>query len=202
MKAYEGYEAKKAASASEALPAGGYVAKILKAEVQEYSWGDVLVISFDIAEGDFKGHFRKRWDADASSDYGQKWKGNFRLNIPSEKSKYPDSDKRAFNNAMWAIENSNPRYKWNWQEETLKGKMIGVLFRNKEWEKDGNSGWTTECCTVTSVADIRNGDFVMPKDKPLKKSESSGTTAAPTKQETAAAAFETAETIDDDEVPF
>ena len=132
MKAYEGFEAKKSVSATEALPAGGYVAKILKAEVAEYSWGDVLIISFDIAEGDYKGHFRKRWDADASSDYGQKWKGNFRLNIPSDKSRYPDYDKRAFNNAIWAIQASNPKYKWNWQEETLKGKMIGV---RKSWLK-------------------------------------------------------------------
>ena len=198
MKAYEGFEAKKSTATTEALPAGGYVAKIMKAEIAEYSWGDVLIISFDIAEGDYKGYFRKRWDADASSDYGQKWKGNFRLNIPSEKSKYPDSDKRAFNNAIWAIQVSNPKYKWAWQEETLKGKMIGVLFRNKEWEKDGNTGWTTECCTVTSVDDIRNGDFTIPKDKPLKNTSTTRTSA----QEVSAAAFETAATVDDDEVPF
>ena len=34
------------------LPAGGYVAKILNAKVEEYSWGEVLVISFDIAQRD------------------------------------------------------------------------------------------------------------------------------------------------------
>ena len=199
MKKYEGYEAKKAASVTDALPAGGYVAKILKAEVAEYSWGDVLIISFDIAEGDYKGHFRKRWDADANSDFGQKWKGNFRLNIPSEKSKYPDSDKRAFNNMCWAVEESNPGYKWNWKEETLKGKMIGVLFRNREWEKDGNTGWTTECCTVVSVDEIRSGAFSIPKDKKLK---ASGTSTSASAEEVREAAQAAVETIDDDEVPF
>ena len=64
MKAFEGFEAKKASSVNiDALPAGGYVAKILKVEVCEYSWGDVLLLSFDINEGEYKGHFRKRWDA-------------------------------------------------------------------------------------------------------------------------------------------
>ena len=52
MKAFNGLEIKKSAGASEPLPAGGYVAKILNAKVEEYSWGEVLVISFDIAEGE------------------------------------------------------------------------------------------------------------------------------------------------------
>ena len=199
MKAFEGFEAKKAAGVNiDALPAGGYVAKILKVEVCEYNWGDVLVLSFDINEGEYKGHFRKRWDADADSSYGQKWKGTFRLNIPSDKSRYPDSDKRAFNNAIWAVEASNKGYKWAWKEETLKGKLIGVLFRNREWEKDGNTGWTTECCTVTSVEDIRSGSFKMPKDKPLKQA----TTAAQSTAATKAEAFQQVDTIADDEVPF
>lgn len=202
MKAFEGFEARKAVSVTDALPAGGYIAKILKAEVAEYSWGDVLVISFDIAEGDHKGHFRKRWDADADSSYGQKWKGTYRLNIPTEKSKYPDSDKRSFNNAIWAVEASNKGYKWTWKEETLKGKMVGVLFRNREWEKDGNTGWTTECCTVTSVEDIRSGNFTMPNDKPLKQSASSSAASHSASEFTKAEAMTQADTISDDEVPF
>ena len=51
MKPYNGYKAEKPASAREHLPAGGYVAKILNAEELEYSWGRVLLISFDIADG-------------------------------------------------------------------------------------------------------------------------------------------------------
>lgn len=195
MKKYEGYEARKAEPAAQALPAGGYVAKILDAEVKEYEWGDVLVISFDIAEGDYKGYFANRWKADENSDYERKWKGVFRLNIPSAKSKYPDSDKRGFNNAMWAIESSNPKYTWNWDESTLKNKMIGVLFRNREWEMEGKTGWTTECCFVTSVGDIRGGTFTTPKDKPLKKAD------VP-KETPAEVAKNLADIISDDELPF
>lgn len=198
MKKYAGYEAKKSEAAGAALPAGGYVAKIMGAEVKEYDWGDVLVISFDIAEGEHKDFFAKRWKADENSDFERKWKGVFRLNIPSDKSRYPDSDKRNFNNCMWAVENSNKGYTWNWDESTLKGRMLGVLFRNREWEMNGNTGWTTECCSVTSVGDIRGGTFSTPKDKPLKKS----TGAAPAAKSPAETAKEVADIISDDELPF
>ena len=195
MKQYAGYEAKKSEAPEQSLPAGGYVAKILGAEVKEYEWGDVLIISFDIAEGDYKGYFANRWKADENSDFERKWKGVFRLNIPSEKSKYPNSDKRNFNNCMWAVESSNKGYTWGWDESTLKNKMIGVLFRNREWEMNGNTGWTTECCSVTSIGDIRGGTFYTPKDKPLKKAE------AP-KESPAKTALEAASIISDDELPF
>jgi hypothetical protein len=195
MKEYAGYEAKKSEAAGAALPAGGYVAKILGAEVKEYEWGDVLIISFDIAEGDYKGYFANRWKADENSDFERKWKGIYRLNIPSDKSRYPDSDKRNFNNCMWAVETSNKGYTWGWDESTLKGKMIGVLFSNREWEMNGNTGWTTECSHVTSIGDIRGGTFTTPKDKPLKKSETPK--ESPTEQ-----AQKLADIISDDELPF
>ena len=47
--------------------------------------------------------------------------------------------------------------------------MVGVLFRNFEWSMDdGRSGWSTECCTLVSVEDVRTGNFKQPKDKPLR----------------------------------
>ena len=60
MKAFNGLEIKKSVGASDPLPAGGYVANILNAKVEEYSWGEVLVISFDIAEGEYKGFLSKK----------------------------------------------------------------------------------------------------------------------------------------------
>jgi len=32
---------------------------------------------------------------------------------------------------------------------------------------NGRTGWTTECCALTSADNIREGKFKMPKDKPL-----------------------------------
>ena len=171
MKAFNGLEIKKSVGASEPLPAGGYVAKILNAKVEEYSWGEVLVISFDIAEGEYKDFFSKQYKENTRED--KKWKGNFRLTVPNEGNQYFDSQKRTFGNAIWAIEESNPGYHWDWNEAALKGKMVGVLFRNREWEmSDGRSGWSTECCTFVSVEDVRTGNFKQPKDKALKRKES------------------------------
>lgn len=165
MKAYEGYKAEKSFT-NEALPAGGYVAKIMGTKIEEYSWGDVFIISFDILEGEYKDFFANQYRA--NTDENKKWKGNYRLNIPSEKSKYPESDKKRFNNAMWAVEESNKGYHWDWNENTLKDKKIGVMFRNKEFEKnDGTTGWFSECCSVIDIESIKNGKFKTPKDKPL-----------------------------------
>ena len=176
MKAFNGLEIKKSVSASEPLPAGGYVAKILNAKVEEYSWGEKLVISFDIAEGEYKDFFRKQYNENTRED--KKWKGNFRLTVPNEGNQYFDSQKRTFGNAIWAIEESNPSFRWAWDENALKGKMVGVLFRNFEWEMDdGRSGWSTECCTFVSVEDVRTGNFKQPRDKPLKKKPVSNVSA-------------------------
>ena len=165
MKAFNGFEAKKSVS-TEPLPAGGYVAKILDAKVEEYLWGEVLVISFDIAYGEHKDFFAKQYKANTNED--KKWKGNFRITVPQENNQYFESQKRTFGNAIWAIEESNPGFRWAWDENALVGKNVGVLFRNFEWEVNGNTGWSTECGTFVSVDDIRNGNFRQMKDRPLK----------------------------------
>lgn len=166
MRAFNGYKAEKAAS-REQLPVGGYVAKILKAKEVSYDWGSVLLISFDIAEGPYAGFFQKDYDNQQTED--KKWRGTYRLNIPKDDGSEKDGwTKRTFGNAMWCVEDANPGYHWNWDETTLKGKLAGVLFRNEEWEWDDKTGWRTACCAFASVGDIRDGNFKMPKDKPLK----------------------------------
>lgn len=190
MKAYKGFEAKRSVSASEPLPAGGYVAKILDAEEKEYSWGSVLVISFDITEGEYKDFFKQNYKSNTRED--KKWKGVYRLTVPQETNQWYDSQKRTFGNAIACIEESNNGYHWNWDEKTLKGKTVGVLFRNFEYDVDGNTGWSTECCSLDSVEDIQNGNFKMPKDKPLKKKA----VAMP------AAPVVNFEEIDDEDLPF
>lgn len=160
-------EIKRNSGSGEPLPAGGYVAKIMNAEVKEYSWGEVLVISFDIAEGEYKDFFATQYRENTNED--KKWKGNFRLTVPQESNQYYDSQKRTFGNCLACIEESNSGYRWDWDEAKLKGKMVGVLFREREWEWDGKSGITTECSAFSSVDDIRNGNFKTPKPKLLNK---------------------------------
>lgn len=166
---YNGAQAQKMTSGS-ALPAGGYVAIIQSAKVESYSWGSVLVLAIDIAEGEYTGHFRKMFDG--SSDPDRKWKGTFRVTIPNEKSQYVASEKRTFNNLIYALENSNPSYTFDWNEKSLKGKFIGVLYRNKEFEaSDGKIIKTTECGGCTDIQAIRDNDFTPLKDKLLNREE-------------------------------
>lgn len=186
----------KSVGGGDPLPAGGYVAKIMGAEVKEYSWGDVLVISFDIAEGEHKDFFATQYRNNTNED--KKWKGTYRLNVPQENNQWVESQKRTFGNAIWAIEESNPGYHWDWNETALKGKLVGVLFRNREWAIDDKSGWTTECCTLVSVDDIHNGNFKMPKDKPLSKKESDALDEAIDKRADTSIDI----SIDDDDLPF
>ncbi|MBQ2212810.1 MAG: DUF669 domain-containing protein [Ruminococcus sp.] len=58
IKQYNGFKAERT-SGREPLPAGGYVAKILNAEVKTTQSGkDMLVLSFDITEGEHAGFSR------------------------------------------------------------------------------------------------------------------------------------------------
>ena len=172
IKSYNGFKPERTTT-RETLPAGGYVAKIMDATVINYDWGDVLKVDFDIAEGEHKGFFATDYRNNTNDD--KKWRGTYRINIPNESNQYFDSQRKSFNNFIACLEETNNGFHWAWDETALKGKGIGVLFRNKEWEYNGSTGWTTECCTVTTAKDIREGNFKMPKDKPLKaKAANSG----------------------------
>ena len=69
---------------------------------------------------------------------------------------------------MEAFETSNEGYHWNWDEKTLKGKIIGGLFNNKEYDFEGRHGFFTNCHSLMDVQRIRNGKFTIPKDTLLK----------------------------------
>lgn len=170
MKPYSGYAAKKSGNSREILPAGGYVAKIISARVDETRFGDRLVVAFDIAEGDYRDFFKRDYDSNPVED--KRWRGVYRLNIPADDgSEHDEWRKRTFNNFAFALEDSNKGYSWDWQEDKLKGKLFGVLFRNKEWSFNGRSGWTTEACSATDAKSIREGKFKIPKDKALNGGE-------------------------------
>ena len=187
MKPFAGYEAKKIAR-RESLPKGGYVVQVLNTEEISYTWGKVLEISFDVVEGQYKGFFREDYKANPNED--KKWRGKYRLAEPKDDGSEKDGwTKNTFNGVMYAFESSNPGFRWDWDETKLKGLIVGALYRNREWEKDGNTGWTTECGYLINADDVRNQRFEIPKDKLL-----------PKKKEQPAAAFE--EISDDDDLPF
>jgi len=150
------------------LPLGAYVCKVRKAVIQDTNYGDQLCILFDIVEGNFQGYFQKDFDANQNAD--KKWKGVLRLWLPtddgSEKDEWTKSSLKGF---VTSFEKSNPGYEFDWNEASLVGKVVGILFRNEEWEYDGKTGWAVRPFKAISTDSVRNNDFRLPKDKPLKK---------------------------------
>ena len=156
----------KPASGRETLPAGGYVCSIINAKVESNEWGETLVIAHDVCEGEFKEIFKRDYENNAHED--KKWRGTFRLRVPKDDGSEQDAwKKRSLSNFLWAIEQSNPGFSFDWDEKKLKGKKVGLLYRNKEWEYNGNHGWTTEAAGTESIDNIREGKFRVPKDKAL-----------------------------------
>ena len=165
MKKYD-VKPEKPSGGRETLPAGGYVCQILNAKVESGEWGDTLVIAHDVCEGEFSNLFKRDYDNNTMED--KKWRGTFRLKLPKDDGTEQDAwKKRSLSNFLWAIEQSNPGFTFNWDEKTLKGKKIGLIYRNKEWEYNGRSGWTTEAAGTESIDNIREGKFRALKDKPL-----------------------------------
>lgn len=173
MKAYEGFKSTKNYGDRDRLPAGNYVGKILDAKVEETTFGENLVIAFDIIEGEYAGYFQQKFDNDTKED--KKWKGVCRITIPNPDSKYFSGEKVAFENAIYSIEDSNEGYHWDWHENKLKGKIAGFRFRDKEFINNYDEVITfTECLNLVSAEDVRNGEakllkpkLLKPKDRPV-----------------------------------
>ena len=131
-----GYKQAEATSFSELpkLQPGGYVLKILNVKVEPTDWGSRLAIQFDIAEGEFKGFFDKLYKATPDEWENKKWKGSMRLSIPhntGDDTKFKKS-LGYFKSQIQAFENSNANLhidcERDWDENVLKGKLVGALF--------------------------------------------------------------------------
>lgn len=164
MRKLKGYENAKAYSDNKRLPVGGYVLKVLNVEYQENSWGDRIILSFDIAEGEQKDFYAKNYKNQTGED--KKWKGVYRnLYVPKEDGSEGDErTMRSFKTVIEAFKESNPGLKWEWDEQVLKGKLIGGLFNNKEFSINGRNGFYTNCKYLTSVNQIRENEFEIPAD--------------------------------------
>lgn len=152
------------------LRLGAYVCKVRKAVIQDTGYGDQLCVLFDIVEGEFKDFFKKDFDGNTNAD--KKWKGVLRQWLPKDDGSEKDEwTKSSFKGMVTAFEKSNPGYQFDWNEASLVGKMIGILFRNEEWEYNNKTGWAVRPFRAISIDSVRSNDFSLPKDKPLKKDD-------------------------------
>lgn len=155
------------------LPLDAYVCEIRKAVVQHTDYGEQLCLLFEIVEGDFRDYYTKDFRENTNQD--KKWKGVLRQFIPKDDGSERDEwTKSSFKGLVTSVEKSNPGYQWDWDESSLVKKKVGILYRNEEWEYEGKNGWTVRPFRAISVESVRDEDFTLPKDKPLKNKTASG----------------------------
>lgn len=144
------------------LPLGAYVCKVKRAVVQD----SLLMILFDVAEGEYKDFYAKDFQNNQNED--KKWKGVLRVWLPTDDGSDNDErTKRNLKGMVTSFEKSNSGYKWDWNEASLVGKMVGVLYRNEEYDYMGYQGWSARPFRAISVDSVREGTYKLPKDKPL-----------------------------------
>lgn len=175
MKPVNNWDQVKAASDRQQLPKGGYVCRIMNSEIKTYNGTkgtfDCLEISIDVSEGEFKDFYAANYRG--QNQENKKWRGVLRLYVPNDDGSDMDEwNKSKLKAATNAVEDSNQGYHWDWNEAGLKGKLVGCLIRNEEWEYNGRTGWNTKPFKFVPVSDIKNGKFEIPKDKPLNKKTS------------------------------
>ncbi len=177
MKGLQGYREAEASNYEKMeLPVGGYVLNILAVKEENYDWGDVIVIRFDIAEGEHERFFARQYE-NMSEEY-KKWKGIYRLTVPSPKSSSEEDMKKYqkalgfFKSQIEAIEKSNNikiDCENDWDINILKNKKVGAVFNKKEYDFNGNHGFYVQCYKLKDVQSIREGKFEIPPDTLLKK---------------------------------
>lgn len=166
IKKWNDYDSTTLLTDNEQLPAGGYVCKIMDAKVQQAPYADTLLLSVDVCEGEKTGFYAKNYKQQQKDN--KKWKGCIRIRLPKDDgSEKDDFTKRVFKTAVMNIENSNKNYHWNWDEVSIKGLVVGVLARNKEYDFNGHTGFWTELFKTVPADVIRSGEFAIPEDKLL-----------------------------------
>lgn len=191
MKAVNGFKPNASVGVERAkLPAGNYPGVILGAKVEKGTFCDQLLLQVEVTEGQYKDFYRKDYEAQKDSQFGQKYKGVLRVNLPMDDgSEYDKWRIQALERIAGALEASNPGYAWDWDEKKLKGKKCGLMVRerSKTFDDGRESAWTE----VGSLCDISKVDTA-----PVLKPKRDGQQAAQSAQQTMTPAD------DDCELPF
>lgn len=150
MKPIENYEDVEAKGISDFVPLklGGHVCMIKKAYITETTTcKEVICLELDILDGEFKDYYQKQYDN--SNKKEKKW-GCIYRQLTQESPEF-------FKGMITSIENSNPGFKFNWDESQLVGKKVGGIFGLEEYKRnDGTIGTVTKCIRLRSADKISN----------------------------------------------
>jgi hypothetical protein len=161
MRPIKNYKDIQASGNFERLPAGGYVAKITG--VEDRSRDEYLLLTYDIAEGEHKDHFK---DTDEKL-----------VSIHQFIRSYKESALGMFKAFTMAVDESNgtkltEQVEDGLQEQQLVGKLVGILLGEEEYMSNRGelrTGLKVRACM--SADRIRKGGFKVPELKKLPQSQ-------------------------------
>ena len=133
--------------------AGAYVLGIVGAvEGQTSNGKSKLVLSFDIAEGEFKNHYRELSEKFKKDCYLQ-------LHQVTEGESAP-----FFKGVITLIEESNTGYKFNFDEKTLLRKLTGAMLKEEFYiDSNGREKSVLKVAFLCSIAKARSGELKVPE---------------------------------------
>ncbi|BEU87432.1 hypothetical protein TAMA11512_08960 [Selenomonas sp. TAMA-11512] len=139
------------------LPAGGYECRIVAVQLgSARSGAPMMTIAFDIESGAYAGYYKKQYEGRKASNPEVKWGGLY----------YQLTDGDAlgrFKGMIQNIEESNPGYTWNWDDQSLVGKLFGGKFREEEYiGNDGKVHTSTKCISIRPIEGI---EAITPPEK-------------------------------------
>lgn len=172
------------------LPAGGYVCRIINVKVESTPKGAVYIkFQIDVSEGEHAGYFQRRYAADKGSQYGQKWKGVYKIFLPKmdgDNDKYI-KDIARYKGLVNMLARSNnipePNIEMGYDPDIFKGCTIGVLFREVTKIIEGVTANYTEPAFLCETQKIRSGDFEVPRPRVLDDTSGAGAFAMPSAQQ-------------------
>ena len=140
----------------------------------------MIVVFFDFAPGDKQaGYFMESFKNDIRPE--KKWPNQGTQYILTEDENGDCS--RSFKTFLTCVEHSNNEFTTQWGDnfgQQFKGKLIGGLFNEREYEKkDGSVGRMANLAQLCSVEKIRTGKFKLPDDKLLPNRPTTAAPAAP-----------------------
>jgi len=198
---YDGMKAEESKSSSYGqLPAGPYVAKVLKAEIEGTYPDQQLKLALDVVEGEYKDFFMNKFTEarKAGSKYGEvKFKGVYKLRIPNSdnpNAKYPESDQRRMNDLIYRFQSSNQGFHFDGDEQKLVGKIVGINMQEDSY----NGNPFTRIGKLETADDVRKG--LVKAMKPRERKDAAPDPLAPTTT-TATTGFTQVE-INTAELPF
>lgn len=124
-----GYDEAQAFGEIETLPAGGYKCIIKKVvEEQTKNKKKYIKVGFDIAEGEYKDFYQKKFANDTRDN--PKWSGVWTIFTEGYE---PDTTNPKFKGFITSVEKSNENFKFDFDEKKLVNKKIGLVFREEEF---------------------------------------------------------------------